>query len=297
MNTPLLALALVSAALLAAPRLVPAPPAPATKSAAAQAPVFPAASPPAKVEQRVGLTDIVVNYSRPSMKGRKIFGGLEPYGAVWRTGANGATTIQFSTDVKFGDTEVPAGTYSLFSIPGEKEWTVVLNEAANQWGAYAHDPEKDIARVPVKPLALGTPVETFAIGFSDLKLAGANFYFEWERVRVQVPIETDVATTLVPQIEAAMAGSGPKPYFQAAMFYLESGLDLKQALTWIDLALAEEPEAMWIVYRRGLILEKLGDKAGAAEAARKTIAMAEKAAGGIKDEYVRLGNGLLQRVR
>lgn len=295
MNSTILTLAFSSAALLAvslAPRSAPATP-PAQDGRIA----FPQASPAAKVEQRIGLTDVTLTYGRPSTKGRKIFGGLEPYGAVWRTGANGATTIQFSTDVKFGDTEVPAGKYELFTVPGEKEWTVILNTASGEWGAYTHDPEKDVARVPVKPVTLSTPVETLALSFTDLKPAGANFTLEWERTRVVVPIVVDVASTIVPQIQAQMAGEGKKQYFEAAMFYLDHGLDLKQAAQWMEHAVAEQPDAMWVVFRQGLVLEKLGDKAGARAAAEKTIALAEKAKGGIKDEYVRLGKALLERVR
>ena len=138
----------------------------------AQAPApkleFPAASPAATIKQRVGFTDIEINYSRPSMRGRKIFGGLLPYGEVWRTGANSATKITFSTSVKFGGADVPAGTYALFSIPGQNEWTVILNKVPGQWGAYAYDAKNDLVRVKAAPAALTRPFETFAISFNDL---------------------------------------------------------------------------------------------------------------------------------
>jgi hypothetical protein len=169
----------------------------------AQAPQieFPSASPAAAVKQRVGLTDIEVTYSRPSMRGRAIFGQLEPYGAVWRTGANNATKITLSTAVKFQGTEVPAGTYALFTIPERNEWTVILNKVPGQWGSYAYDSANDVARVKVTPVALPEPIETFAITFSDLASgSGATLNLWWEKVRVPVKIETDVVGTIVPKI-------------------------------------------------------------------------------------------------
>src|SRR5687767_13899426 len=257
MNTPILSVALLA---FAASLLSPAPsPGP----AAAQELQFPQASPPCTLEQRIGLTDVVVVYGRPGVKGRKIFGGLEPYGQVWRTGANAATTVSFSTGVKFGGADVPAGTYTLFSIPGEQEWTVILDKKVGQWGNYSYDAKNELARVKVKPIALAEPVETLTIGLGDLRDDSATFYFEWEKVRVPVKLEVDVVKLLVPQIEQAMAGTGDKPYFPAAMFYYDHDLDLTKAAAWIEEAIKQQPDGFWVVYRKGLILAKKGDKAGA----------------------------------
>jgi hypothetical protein len=174
----------------------------------AQAPQieFPAPSPAATFKQQVGITDISVEYSRPSMRGRKIFGGLVPYGEVWRTGANSATKITFSTDVKFGGADVAAGTYALFTIPAEGEWTVILNNVTGQWGSYAYNAANDVTRISVKPTALPNPIDTFSIGVSNLSAEGsATLYLMWEKVRVPVEIKTDLAGMLVPKIEAVMA--------------------------------------------------------------------------------------------
>ncbi|MBI2497917.1 MAG: DUF2911 domain-containing protein [Opitutae bacterium] len=272
----------------------------------AQAPApkleFPAASPAATLKQRVGLTDIEVSYSRPSMRGRKIFGGLEPYGSVWRTGANSATKVTFSTAVKFGGADVPAGTYALFTIPGETEWTVILNKVPGQWGAYAYDAKNDVARVTAAPTKLTTPVETFAIGFSNLaNESAATLYLTWENVRVPVPIEVDVVGTLVPQIEAVMANpEAKKPWFSAAMFYYENNLDLKKAAAWMDQAIAAQPDAFFMVYRKGLILAKMGDKAGALAAANRSLDMLNSAAQApapLKVEYTRLNNALIASLK
>ncbi len=268
-------------------------------SAHAQSPKidFPAASPVGKIEQRVGLTDVEVEYSRPSAKGRKVFGELVPFGEVWRTGANNATSVSFSTAVKIGGTEVPAGKYALFTIPAAGEWTVILSKVTEQWGSYQYDKKDDQVRVTVKPVALAEAVETLEIGIGDLRDTSATLVITWEKTRVPVKIEVDVKGVVVPQIEAAMAGSGKKPYLSAAMFYYEHDLDLKKALAWMDAGLAEQPEAFWMTYRKGLILAKMGDKKGAIAAAEASLALAQKAEGGIKAEYVRLNEALIAKMK
>lgn len=257
---------------------------------------FPKASPPALVREQVGLTTVEVAYSRPGAKGRKVFGGLIPYGEVWRTGANEATKITFSTDVTFGGEPVPAGTYALFTIPGESEWTVILNSDTEQWGSYGHQAEKDVAAVTAAVTALAQPVETFAISLRDLRGSTATLTLDWEKTRVSVPLETNLVEVLVPQIEAAMAGDGePKPYFQAAMFYYEHDVDLTKAIEWMDQALAAQPDAVWMVYRRGLILAALGETEAAIEAAHRTVELAGQQPGELGAEYKRLGEALLER--
>lgn len=275
----------------------------ATSAVALQEPAkidFPAASPAGKFEQRVGFTDIAVVYNRPSVKGRKIFGELEPYGSVWRTGANNATTISFSTDVKFGGSDVPAGTYALFTIPQKDEWTVILNKTPQQWGSYKYDEKQDQARVKVKPIALNDVVETLEIGVRDVTDSSAMLNIAWEKTRVPVKIEVDVVSKLVPQIEAAMSGDGKKSnlYLPAAMFYYEHNLDLKKALSWMDAGIAEKPDAFWMIYRKGLIQEKMGDKKGAIATAEESKRVAkEKADGDLQAEYMRLNDALIARLK
>lgn len=255
---------------------------------------FPKASPSALARDQVGLTTVEVEYARPGVKGRKVFGGLVPYGEVWRTGANAATKVTFSTDVKFGGKPVPAGSYELFTIPGADEWTVILSKAAGQWGSYAYDPKNDLLRVTAKPTTLAEPVETLTIGLSYLRDESARFTITWDRTRVAVPIQTDVVSMLVPQIEAVMVSdTTEKPYLAAAMFYYEHDLDLAKAGDWIEAALMQQPEAVWIQYRKGLILAKAGDKAGAKAAAERALELAGKAGGSLGDEYKRLSETLL----
>jgi hypothetical protein len=259
---------------------------------------FPQASPSTVIKQRVGITDIEVNFARPSKKGRVIFGGLVPYDQRWRTGANNATKLTFSTAVKINGAAIPAGTYELFTIPGKAEWTIIIHKNMSQWGDYQYDEKNDVVRFKAKPVALPTTMETFAIGFSDLRDSSATFYLAWENVRVPMKLEVDVVGMLVPQIEAAMAAEGgKKPYVPAAMFYFENNLDLKKAIAWMDAGLAENPKAFWFIYRKGLILQKMGDKAGALAAAQQSMALASQAQGAIKDEYVRLNQALIDSLK
>lgn len=261
---------------------------------------FPQASPPATLKQQVGITDIEISYSRPSIKGRKVFGGLVPYGEVWRTGANSATKISFSTPVKFGGADIPAGTYELFTIPGEKEWTVIIHKNMSQWGNYTYDAKNDVARVTAQVATLPMPTETFWIGLNDLRDTSASFNLTWENTRVSVPITIDTVGLLAPQIEAAMANPdvAKKIAFPAAMFYYQNDLDLKKAAEWINAAIAARPGENWMIYRKALILAKLGDKAGAKAAAEESLALTEKGEpGALRDEYTRLNKALLESLK
>jgi len=256
---------------------------------------FSAPSPAATLKQRVGLTDITVVYSRPSMRGRKIFGSLLPYGEVWRTGANTATRITFSTPVRLGGADLAAGAYELFTIPGPAEWTVILQKLPEKasWGAYTYDRKNDTARITVKPVATGAPVETFGFAFDNLRDESATLNLAWENTRVPVEIAVNVTGPIVAQIEAAMAADGKKPYFQAALFYLDHDLDLTRAAQWMDAALAENPDAYYAVYHKARLLAKQGDKAAAIATARKSIELAAKDTGPAKGEYTRLNEALI----
>jgi hypothetical protein len=250
---------------------------------------FPMPSPTCTIKQHVGLTDVEIVYSRPGVKDREIFGGLVGYGKVWRTGANQATKITFSTPVKLNGADIPAGTYGLFTIPDEKEWTVIINKAPAQWGAYTYDEKTDLVRVKATPVKLAEPVETFTIEFNDIRDDSATLNLIWEKTRVPVKLELDLKD-LVPQIESTMAApDGQKPYYQAAMFYYDHGQDLKKANQWIDAAIAQR-EAHYMVYLKAKILAKLGDKQGAIAAAKHSSELAVKAK---DDGYVKLNQDLI----
>jgi len=254
---------------------------------------FPQASPAESIKVRVGVTDIGINYSRPSSRGRVMLGGNNPYGSVWRTGANSATRVSFSTPVTLQGSHVDAGTYELFTIPGADEWTIILQKASDQWGAYAYDPKNDVLRVTAKPVALAEPVETFTIDVNDVRADSATLDLTWEKTRVPVAVGLDVVGVMVPKIEAAMAAPGNKPYDQAALFYIDHNLDLDKASAWLDAAMAEHPDTFYLLYHKARVLAAKGDKAGAEAAARKSIEVVSKSSGPEKDEYIRLNEALI----
>jgi hypothetical protein len=255
---------------------------------------FPAASPTCTLKQRVGLTDIEIDYSRPGVKDRVIFGGMVPFGQVWRTGANSATKIIFSTPVKLNGTEIPAGTYALFTIPGEDEWTIIINKGAEQWGAFQYDEKADVARLKATPTTLGRSIDAFTIEFNQIRDDSAYLNLVWDKTVVPIKLEIDLTVKLVPQIEAVMASDAKsKPYYPAALFYYNHGLDLEKADKWVDAAIAER-EAHYIVYLKAEILAKLGDKEGAIAAAKRSSELAVKA----KDTgYVKLNEDLISSLK
>lgn len=266
----------------------------------AQAPLnFPAPSAAATIKQTVGLTDVEIVYSRPVRRGRTIFGGLVPYDAVWRTGANASTKITFSGPVVFGGTPVPAGTYALYSVPGQSTWQVILSRNTELWGSYGYQADNEAARVSATPVALASPVESFTLSLDDVDDDAATLNLTWERVRVPVKISADSAPVLVPQIEAVMASdAAKKPYFAAAMYYYGKGIHLDQAAQWMNQAAAAQPDVFWLIYRQGLVLEAAGDKAGALAAAEKGLALAlQQKEAEVRDEYTRLNQALIARLK
>ncbi|HEX4264586.1 MAG TPA: DUF2911 domain-containing protein [Verrucomicrobiae bacterium] len=255
---------------------------------------FPQPSPTSTLKQHVGLTDIEIVYSRPSAKGRPVFGGLVPYGQVWRTGANGSTTISFSTPVKLNGTDIPAGKYSLFTIPGETEWTVIINKDTKS-SPFAYSASNDVARITVRSGELAEHVETFGILIDAIRDDSAIIDLVWEHTVVQIPLTLDLVGSLGSQIEAAMSAPGDKkPYYQAAMFYYDHDLDLQKAKTWINAAV-KASETYYTVNMKAKILAKLGDKEGAIAAAKHSSELATKTdgAGG----YVKLNQDLIDSLQ
>ncbi|MNJ98255.1 hypothetical protein D3C87_160180 [compost metagenome] len=245
------------------------------------------------ITQNFGLGKITLNYSRPNVKGRKIFGDLEPYGSVWRTGANSATTISFTEPVKIDGKELPAGEYELFTIPGKDEWTVIFNKASKQWGAYEYKESDDALRVKVKASKLKDKVETFTIQFADVYPTTAKLQLMWENTGITVNMTTEVDATVMASIDAAMKGE-KKPYFQAAQYYYANDKDLNKALEWATAAEAADSKAPWIKLLKGRIQLKMGDKAAAAKTAASGLQLATE----IKNpEYVRLHTQLLNEAK
>jgi hypothetical protein len=246
--------------------------------ALAQAPKveFPAPSPATTLKQRVGVTDIEIVYSRPSLRGRKIYGAMIPFGEVWRTGANAATRVTFSTAVKLQGTALAAGAYELFTIPGQDEWTIIVQKLPEKasWGAYSYKKENDTARMKAKPVTTPTPVQSFAIGISDLRDTGATLYLAWENTRVPLTLEVDTVGMLLPQIKAAIADPGPKTwnfYYGAASLLYDNDGDSAQALNWVDESLKLRADYAGTLLLRTRLLAKLGRNAEAKATAAKTV--------------------------
>jgi len=269
-----------------------------TSRLSAQTPAvnFPAASPACTLKQRVGLTDIEVVYSRPGVKNRTIFGGIVPYGQVWRTGANQATKITFNTPVKFEGVDIPAGTYALFTIPGEKAWTVIISKNAAQWGSFQYNEKDDVARLKVTPVTLAESIETFTIEFNHIRDESAVLNLVWDKTVVPIHLSVEVTSQVVPQIEAAMAAPGKKSdgfYFQAATFYYNHDLDQKKALDWVNAGLADNPRIAYeMLHLKAQILAKQGDKAGAIAAAKQSTELAIKAEGP-SSSFVKMNQDLI----
>jgi len=247
----------------------------------------PAASPFGTIEQQVGLTDVTVEYSRPSAKGRTVFGEVVPFGEVWRAGANAVTKITFSTDVTFGASTLKAGAYALLITPNKDNWQLhFFNYDKSSWSTYIADGAPAAAAViPAKTSALPFKVETFTIGIGNLTNHGATLNFIWESTYAEAAFTVATETAVMASIEKVMSGPSAGDYYSAASYYLSEGKDLKQALSWINTSLEKGGDRFWILRTKSLIQAGLGDKAGAIETAKKSSQLAQEAG---NDEYVRM---------
>lgn len=260
----------------------------ATLSTAQQLKV-PAGSPTQWVKQAFALSDITLEYSRPSVKGRVIYGELVPFGKIWRTGANASTKITFGEDVKVEGTPLKAGTYSVYTIPNKDSWEVLFNKDLTLGGNVAsYKTEEEVLRIKVKPTTLNNVVETFTINFADLKATSVNIELLWEKTRVAFAVTSEIDATIVKNIDAALSVDS-RPYFQAAGYYYDNNKDLNKALEWINKAIEQNPKAFYMYALKGKIQLKLKDQKGALESANKTIELAKEAK---NEDYVKIGEKL-----
>lgn len=249
----------------------------------------PAPSPTQTIKQDFGVSSVELTYSRPAMKGRKVFGDLVPYGKLWRTGANAATRIKFADDVQIGGTTLKAGEYVIYTVPNQNEWEVVFNKGLNNWGIDGYKQEEDVARVKVKPMKLDDAIESFTMQFMNVKPNSTDLFIAWDKTAVAVPIATDVDAKVMAQINSLM-NKDNRPYFNAAMYYMETGRDLNQALVWFDKAIEQNPKAFWVYHQKANALAKVGKKDEAKTTAQRSIELAKEAK---NDDYVRLNEKLL----
>jgi len=247
----------------------------------------PQPSPLATITQQIGVMEVKVEYSRPGVKDRKIFGDLVPFNELWRTGANATTKFTFSDDVMIEGILVPAGDYGLYTIPGEEEWTIIFNKNLG-WGTNRYDEKDDVARFTVKPVKHSGNVETFTIGFSNIRDNWAYVDLSWENTIVQFKIEFDVDSKVMAQIERIMANPErnlANLYYNAADYYYKNDKDLKQALAWVDKAIQMRSDAFWMVRLKSLIQAKTGDYKNAIKTAEQSKALAQKAG---NQQYVKM---------
>ncbi len=257
---------------------------------------MPQASPTAKVSQKVGLTDVTLDYSRPSTKGRKIFGELVPFGEVWRTGANAATTITVSTEVKFEGNLVPEGTYALYSIPGKEKWTIVLSKNTKLWGAVGYNDSEDVIRFTVKPLKLKQFHETMEISFEDMTDTGSFIAIKWENTKVKFRLDTEVDEIVMNQIKKLVIdqkNDNPGLLYQAAYYYFTTGRELNTALDWINTSVNSDPK-YWTMHLKAKIEIALGMKKEAINTANKSIELAKEAK---NPDYVSLNERLIKSIK
>lgn len=238
----------------------------------------PAASPEQTLTQSVGLSSVTVQYSRPAMRGRTIFGDLVPMDKLWRTGANKNTLVTFESDATVGGSPLKAGTYALYTVPSKDEWTVYFYTDTENWGLPKPWDENKIAAVyKVKAQSLDSSVESFTITIDKVTDSGAHLTISWENTSVAIPFGFDTESAVMQTIERTMNGPAAGDYYQAAVYYLNADKDINKAKTWIDKAIAMSEPAYWYYRQKALIYAKSGDKKGAIAAAERSMELAQAA--------------------
>ena len=254
----------------------------------------PPASPPSTLKQQVGLTDIEINYSRPGIKDRTIFGDLIPYGQFWRTGANSPTKVTFSDDVMIGGKDLKKGSYSLFTYPGEDEWTVIFSKATALPGPDGYDDSQDAVRIKVTPSEHNPKLETFTIDVNNIRNNTATIDLIWETTIVSIPVSLNTDEKVFASIEQTMNGPSGNDYHAASGYLFASGKDLDKALQYATKAVEmTEAKFPWIIYNKAQIEAELGKKAEAIKSAKQAITAAKAMK---NDYYVSLNEKLIKEL-
>lgn len=247
----------------------------------------PQPSPKSTLTQVVGLTNVEISYSRPSAKGRDVFNNLVPYGKLWRTGANENTTISFSDDVVIDGKTLPKGKYALFTTPKADNWEIIFYTALDNWGnPETWDETKVALKTNVKSEHIDRFVESFTIGINNLDNNFAHLELSWEKTIVAIKFEVPTAKMAMASIDKVLAGPGSGDYFSSAQYLLQSNGDLTKALTYVNKALEmNKDKPFWYNRLKSLIQAKQGDKKGAIETAKISLASAEAAK---NQDYVKM---------
>ena len=253
----------------------------------------PQPSPFSKVEQVVGLTNVTLEYSRPGMRGRIIFGGLVPYGEKWRTGANSNTVISFDTKVSIDGKELAAGSYAIYTIPGEQEWEVIFYKDTSNWGLPAEWDESKVAlKTTAELFELPFDMETFTISIDEIQNESATLNFIWDNTAAMLPFQVPTDEKAMASIERIMNGPTAGDYYGAASYFHDQEKNLQKAYEWIKKAVElGDPSAYWVLRRKALIEADLGKKEEAIKSAKKSLEAAEKAG---NQDYVKLNQDSLK---
>ncbi|MDF3027303.1 MAG: hypothetical protein K0S23_1610 [Fluviicola sp.] len=262
-------------------------------STISNAQLAPQASPMGKLEQKVGLTDVTIEYSRPSKRNRVVFGDVVPFGEVWRTGANENTKFTNSDVLIFGKDSLKPGTYALYTKPTKESWDLIFYTNTENWGTPEKWDDKKVAlTVSSKATALKEVVETFTISIDGLEsVNGATLTLKWDQTSATFPFKVPTDAKVMANINKTMSGPSANDYAEAADYYLENKKDLKKALEWATKATDMQPEAFWLFRTKSLIQAELGDKKGAIESAKKGLALSEKTK---YDNYTKMFNESLK---
>lgn len=267
---------------------------------------LPAPSPTAVLKQDFSTSAIELAYSRPAMRGRKIFGDLVPYGKVWRTGANTATKITFGEDVSLEGIaakpgaempdlapgthyekvkfKIPKGSYALYTVPGRNAWKVIINKGVGNWGVSGFDAKDDVAEFIIPAAKATETVQSFTIAIDNISIDQCDLVLSWENTKITIPVLADNDKRITDYLEKSI-NEPKRPYQQAANYYLETGKDLDKALAYTDKAIEENKEAFWLYWLKARIYQKQGKKKEALAAAQKSATLA--AATPYADEYKR----------
>lgn len=256
---------------------------------------LPSLSPTAKVSQEFSTSSIDITYSRPGMRGRKIFGELLPYGKAWRTGANGPTKIKIGEDLEICGQKVKMGEYTMYSIPGRETWEIILTTAPGSMGADGYPIEFDAARFKIRPVRLEQDVQNFTIQISDITFNTCKLELVWERTKIVLPIVAHNEESIESNISKTINHPQPKPYFQAANYYFETNKNLALANLYVDSALIDNQSAYYMWYLKARIERKLGNKEEAIAAAKKSIEVAKGTA--MEGEYTRNNEKLIDEIK
>lgn len=254
---------------------------------------MPAPSPGQTIKQDFALGTIELVYSRPSIKGRKIFGDLVPYNKVWRTGANGSTKIKFTDVVEMNGKRIDTGTYALYTIPGEDMWEVILNKGIGNWGSNGYKESDDIIRFKVPVMRIKPELETFTMQFANVKPESCELHIMWDKTAVSIPIKALIKDRMRTDLEKAMKGD-KKPYFNAAQFYYEFDNNNAKALESIKGAVAANPKAYWMWLYKARIEQAMGDKAAAMASSQKSLELAREEK---NDDYIKMNEDIQKKLR